>query len=136
MSAMCAYDRSKLHADVVTQMGCLHPISNSGRSFRWYAAEPPAPARSNALALALTGEVDRSTFDMFRAALGYTDIARGQSVVLDATGLAFIDHHALAALDDLGRRYDTRIAVLNAGRTVERIAEFMNFEHLMIGGPS
>ena len=68
-------------------------------------------------------------------ALDRTDIARGQPVVLDAAGLTFVDHHALAAVDDLGRRYDTQIAVLNAGHMVSRIVEIMEFEHLTIGRP-
>ena len=135
MSAMCAYDRSVLGSGAVTRVGCIHPVSNVGTSFRWHAADPVASPTSEAVALALTGEVDRSTYDLLRAALDRTDIARGQPVVLDVAGLTFVDHHALAAVDDLGRRYDTQIAVLNAGHMVGRIAEIMEFEHLTIGRP-
>ncbi|WP_304105976.1 MEDS domain-containing protein [Mycolicibacterium bacteremicum] len=136
MSALCAYDRSTLGADTVTKVGCIHPVSNVGTSFRWHAAEPVTPLTSEALALALTGEVDRSTYDVFRAALDRTDIDREQPVVLDVAGLTFVDHHALAALDDLASRHRTRIELRNAGRIVDRLAEFIEFEHLTVGGPA
>lgn len=136
MSAMCAYDRSVLGSGVVTQLGCIHPVSNVGTSFRWHAADPVASPTSEAVALALTGEVDRSTYDLLRAALDRTDIDPEQPVVLDVSGLTFVDHHALAALDDLASRYRTRIMLRNVGHIVDRIAEFIEFEHLTIGGPS
>lgn len=136
MSALCAYDRSSLGADAVSKVGCIHPVSNVGTSFRWHAAEPVTPQPSDALALALTGEVDRSAYEVFRAALDRTDIDPEQPVVLDVSGLTFVDHHALAALDDLASRYRTRIMLRNVGHIVDRIAEFIEFEHLTIGGPS
>ncbi|MGW0163050.1 MEDS domain-containing protein [Mycobacterium sp. NPDC003323] len=139
MSALCAYDRTVLGARGVAQVGCMHPVSNADTMFRWHAAgtlHNDSSPRRETVALALTGEIDRSAHDLFEAALNRTDIDRGQPVVVDAAGLTFVDHHALTALDDLGRRHDTRIIVHNAGYAVGRITDFMKFAHLTVGGPS
>lgn len=155
MSAMCAYDRTVLGADAVAQLACMHPVSNVDTMFRWHAAEVrdqdhsgTPPNLDTAVGVAsvsrgpgveivevlLNGEVDRSSRDLFRAALDRTDVLPGQPVVVNAAGLNFVDHHALAALDDFARRHDTRIAVQNAGYAVEQIAEFMDFEHVTVVG--
>lgn len=133
LSALCAYDRATLGAGAVAQVACMHPMTNADSMFRWHAADGDD---EDCVEVALSGEVDRSVRTLFSTALDRTDVERGQPIVVDARNVVFIDHHALAELDDLGRRYDARIVMRNAGFMVRRIVALMNLEHVILADPA
>lgn len=90
-AAMCAYNRNELPESAIGQLACLHPAGAGGSPFRLYAV-PHAR-------VALDGELDLDSRETFARALDRADLrADGGPVVVDASSLDFIDHHALFAL--------------------------------------
>ena len=126
-SAMCGYDRAVLGVDAVAELACMHPVSNARTMFRWHAAES---------GVALAGEIDRSVQTLFRKALHRTDLAQGEPVDMDVAGLDFVDHHAIAELDALGRQHQARIVLRNPGYLVARIVRLMKLDFVGVGESS
>jgi anti-anti-sigma regulatory factor len=112
-SALCAYDRTRLEADAVAEVACMHPASSPGASpFRLHAAP--------AVAAAVAGEVDRFSEQLFaealdRAALPVVD----GEIVIDASRLDFVDHRGILVLAALARR-ERATVVLRTNRTMPR----------------
>jgi MEDS: MEthanogen/methylotroph, DcmR Sensory domain/STAS domain len=108
-SAMCGYQRSELGDDAVTQLACLHPGGGGEQ----------APFRMHATAgadIALSGELDLTTVDLFAGSLDRTGVADGAGeVVIDASGLEFADHRNLLVLERMADRYG-RSVVLHTSR--------------------
>ncbi len=97
-SAMCAYHRGELGEETVAQLACLHPHTNSGTTEFWLHASSHA-------AVSLDGELDLATVDLFCLALERAELRPiGGELVIDATGLTFIDHRNLLALAAYARR--------------------------------
>ncbi|MEU4746903.1 MEDS domain-containing protein, partial [Actinosynnema sp. NPDC023658] len=107
MEAMCAYDRTRLGDDVVAQIACLHPRSaEDAAPFHLHAH---APAGTSAV---LDGELDLESHDLWPLALERADLPAGEDgIVIDATGLAFIDHRNLLALADHADRRGTTVVL-------------------------
>lgn len=137
-SAMCGYDRAVLGTDAVAELACLHPVSNAATMFRWHAAESGdgPPRAGGPVEVVLAGEIDRSVHALLRKALQRIDLEQGQLVELDVAGLDFIDHHAIAELDALGRRHQARIVLRNPGHLVTRVVELMTPETVGVGTPA
>jgi hypothetical protein len=93
MRAVCAYDRVELGDRAVAELACLHDTSHrAGVSFQLQ----PGPTTASAV---LYGELDAAGEDLFETALRRTDLASaGGQVTVEASGLRFIDHRALLAL--------------------------------------
>ncbi|MEU6641962.1 MEDS domain-containing protein [Saccharomonospora sp. NPDC046836] len=91
-ASFCAYDRTALGAEVVTQFACMHPVTSVGAApFRLHA--------SDSAALALCGELDLSTQDLLKLALERADPEpRNGELVIDASAVSFIDHRSLLLL--------------------------------------
>ncbi|MCE6995535.1 MEDS domain-containing protein [Saccharothrix sp. S26] len=100
MSAMCAYDRTELGDGAVAQLACLHPRSSTGATPFHLHAHAPDWASA-----ALDGELDLESRPLWSVALERADlpVADGE-IVIDATGLAFVDHRGLLALADHAER--------------------------------
>lgn len=96
-SAMCAYDRVALGAAAVEEVACLHPACHGHEAA--FALHAGADGT-----LVLRGEVDIASARIFVAALERaTDPLDGGELVVDASGLEFIDHRGLAELDRWAR---------------------------------
>jgi anti-anti-sigma regulatory factor len=96
ITGICAFDRGALDPDAFGEFACLHPRGDDGgMGFRLYAGAPADGA------LVLSGELDLAG----RAAFG-TALRRAAprpvdgKIVIDATGLRFVDHQALRVLED------------------------------------
>ncbi|ADB34392.1 hypothetical protein Kfla_5379 [Kribbella flavida DSM 17836] len=115
-SALCAYDRNQLADTAIAQLACLHPNTNAVVDFRLHAAPGGAPA--------LTGELDVLSDDLFALALERAQLeAASDQVVLDGTGLTFVDHAGLVRLSrhaaDRGVDVVLRTSWPGASRLVE-----------------
>jgi hypothetical protein len=124
MTAVCAYDRRELGDRAVAELACLHESSHAvGVTFQLHSGATTAEA-------VLDGEVED---DLFAEALGRTDLAAADGeVVVDATGLRFVDHRALIALD---RHAEARgmIAVVRTPLGVAaRLAGLLELTHVRV----
>ncbi|MFI7428815.1 MEDS domain-containing protein [Micromonospora sp. NPDC049836] len=109
MSAICAYDRRVLGDAAIDELACLHPESNTGVLFHLHALAGKEP-------VALRGELDPSNHEQFAAALDRVDPRPVDGrLLLDATGLRFVDHRSLLHLRDHARRHGAT-AVLRTSR--------------------
>jgi anti-anti-sigma regulatory factor len=109
ISGLCGLNRAEVGEAAVAQLACLHPEGDTDTPFRVHAA-PDAD-------VAVSGELDLATADLFPQALERTGLlAKGpDEVVVDVTGLRFIDHRNLIALVDLAHRR-RRTVVLRTSR--------------------
>lgn len=114
-SALCGYRRSELGDDTVAQLACLHPGGSAEQApFRMHAT-PDAD-------LALSGELDLTTVDLFAAAVDRAGLAdRGSEVVVDATSLDFADHRNLLVLERIADRHGRSVVLRTARRWPERL---------------
>ncbi|WP_219415912.1 MEDS domain-containing protein [Pseudonocardia nigra] len=128
-SAMCAYDRTALGPEVVAQVACMHPSAGAGVTpFRLYA--------SGHAAAALDGELDIHTRDRFASALERAALApSGGELVLDATGLTFVDHRTVLALAELARRLGATVVLRTALGTVRRLVTLLDVEGVRVEQP-
>ena len=111
-TAMCGYDRAELGDLAVAQLACLHPGGTAAATlFRVHAARDAD--------LVLSGELDLTTVDLFARALERTGALTGgrAEVVVDATGLRFVDHRNLFALAGTAHHHGCT-AVLRTRRSV------------------
>ncbi len=129
-SALCAYNRAELGDDIVAQVGCLHPtVTADAPLFRLHA--------STSAAVALAGELDLSSRELFPLALRRADLRpTGGELRIDASRLAFVDHRSLLALAEYARRREAT-AVLQTGlRSAARIVEILGLQNLRVDPPA
>lgn len=126
-SAMCCYDRAVIGDEAVADLACMHPSAREGASsFRVFAVEGAD--------LGVAGEVDTLSADRFVRALRRAVPPAGTEVVIDASGLSFIDHHGLLALDAMGAATaDGQTVVLeHAPPIAARVARLLELERVEV----
>jgi anti-anti-sigma regulatory factor len=98
LAALCLYDRRELPDALLADIAAVHPASHAPPTmvpFRVYS-QPDA--------LMLEGEVDYFSADALRRLLPMTPQDDGE-VVLDLSGLGFVDHHGVMALVEHARKF-------------------------------
>ena len=126
LTSICAYRRSEVSDHTMATMAGLHPLTNVDSSpFHIYADEPRRTA--------ITGEVDTMAIDLFETALGVTDaeVVNGE-LVLDASGLSFIDHRGMLALESYARRRETTLVLRNTTCSGSRLIEILGLERVRV----
>lgn len=127
-SAMCAYQVGQLTGDAVAQLACMHPHANRDASpFRLYAAN------GSDHAAALDGELDLATDELFRLALqrAAPRPCDGE-LVLDATGLDFIDHRSLLQLIGYAGARGSRLVLRTARPGPARIVDVLGLKDVRV----
>lgn len=126
--AMCAYDRSELGDEAVAEITCLHPAGNVEEPhFRLFAAAPGAGD------VEITGELDTTNRELFRTALDRTyQRPVAGDLVVQATGLRFVDHHALMALDEHARRRGTGVVLRTSRTSVARLVSLLGLRSVRV----
>ncbi len=126
LSAMCAYNRIELGKETIAQVACLHPTANDGAApFRLHA--------STRAAAALGGELDLTSRDLFSMALRRVDIRPTDGkLVIDATGLDFIDHRSMLALADYARSLDATVVLRTDLPSPARIIEILDLPDMQV----
>ena len=125
-SALCGYRRSELGDDTVAQLACLHPGGSAEQApFRMHAT-PDAD-------LALSGELDLTTVDLFAAAVDRAGLDdRGSEVVVDATGLDFADHRNLLVLERMADRHGRSVVLRTARHWPERLVAALGLTRVRV----
>ncbi|MFE9692496.1 STAS domain-containing protein [Micromonospora sp. NPDC005806] len=108
------------------ELACLHPETNVHVLFRLH----PTAAEA---AVTLSGELDPSNHRLFAAALDRADPRPVDGrLLVDATGLRFIDHRCLLHLRDHARRHGAT-AVLRTSRSVAaRLVELLELTEIQV----
>lgn len=122
-AALCAYNRVELGDHVVRQLACMHPaVSANATPFRLHAATDGAAA-------SLGGELDLASRGLFPVALRRADLRpAGGEIVIDATGLTFVDHHSLLVLDELGRSRRAVVVLRTPLRSIGRMVTLLELD--------
>jgi anti-anti-sigma factor len=127
-SALCAYDVRELGDDAIAQLACLHPNTNLGTSgFRLHAAA------GEDYSVTLNGELDLSTEDLFTTALERADLSpRGGELVVDATGLDFIDHRSVLRLLEHARSRAATLVLHTSHPCPTRMVELLGLADVRV----
>lgn len=135
-SALCAFDRSRLGADVAAAFAELHPLVNDGATrFQLFFGE-----RHD---LDLRGEVDLTDVQALRRTLEIvvTGAVTGSAITghpvgdlhVDAARLRFIDHHGLLVLDEFGEERGTTLVLHDAQATcAHEVADLLHLQHVRV----
>ncbi|MEV0682116.1 MEDS domain-containing protein [Actinosynnema sp. NPDC050436] len=129
-SAVCAYDRTRVAESSIHQVACMHPRTNAvAAGFRLHGA--------GGRVTALGGEVDPFTSDLFALALSRADLQpQGGRLVLDATGLAFIDHHGLRRLAEHAAARDLVAVLRTDWPGAARLVELLQLDSVFVEQPA
>ncbi|BCJ48888.1 hypothetical protein Asp14428_03630 [Actinoplanes sp. NBRC 14428] len=124
-SALCGYDRRALGVAACDELACLHPESDA--QFRLYAT--PAEVADAGLA----GELDDASRSLLALALDRAEPspAAGE-LVIDATGLTFIDHNSLLDLDAYARRRGLTAVLRTRLFSAAHLAELLDLPSLRV----
>ncbi|NES14873.1 MULTISPECIES: MEDS domain-containing protein [Micromonospora] len=126
MSAICAYDRRELGDAAIAELACMHPETNADVLFRLHATAGEA-------VVALGGELDPSNHRLFAAALDRADPRPADGrLVVDATGLRFVDHRSLLHLRDHARRHGATLVLRTAHPAAARLAELLDLPEVRV----
>lgn len=122
VTAMCCFDLGHLGSAAVTELACLHPLTNHDTPFQLYAEHDSD--------IALTGTVDRSCADLFTTALAHaTAPVSGKELVIDGRGLT-IDDYGLFALDRLARDHDRKVILRGSSPRTIQLIEQLDLTHI------
>ncbi|MEU4769665.1 MEDS domain-containing protein [Actinosynnema sp. NPDC023794] len=125
-SAMCAYSVAEVGDSAFAQLACLHPNTNAQwPGFRLHAAGDHVTA--------LGGEVDTATGDLFAQALDRVDLRlRDGELVLDATGLTFLDHGGLLRLANHAAHRGAPLAIRASWPGLGRLVELLELPDVRV----
>ncbi|WP_447002157.1 MEDS domain-containing protein [Saccharothrix isguenensis] len=125
-SAMCAYSSAEIDDSAFAQLACLHPNTNARLpGFRLHAVDDHVTA--------LGGEVDSYTGGLFTQALDRIDLRlRDGELVLDATGLTFIDHNSLLRLADHAAHLGAPLVLRASWPGLARLVDLLNLGNVHV----
>ncbi len=122
MSGLCGFDRAQLTPEATTALACLHPAARAGITpFRVHSANHKAD-------LAVAGELDLSAIDDFRACLDRISVEFEGELVVDGTGLEFVDHRGLESIRDFASRSGATAVLRTSSRIPGRLIELLALE--------
>ncbi|HEY8371980.1 MAG TPA: MEDS domain-containing protein [Pseudonocardiaceae bacterium] len=126
VTGMCAYNRAELGEDVITQLACMHPVTNHDTvPFRVHATEHAE--------VGLRGEIDLTGEELFRWVLERVEFQpAGGKTVVDATGLDFIDHHGLLTLENHARNHDATVVLQTRRPVTARLIELLRLTRVRV----
>jgi hypothetical protein len=126
LSAMCAYDRRVLGDATISQLASLHPnTSNELTPFRLYAGGEAAAT--------LDGELDIDSLELLSLALERADLGvEDGEIVLDGTGLSFVDHRNLSALAAFAGRLGATAVLRTSYALPARLIEILDLEGVRV----
>ncbi|WP_203897964.1 MEDS domain-containing protein [Virgisporangium aliadipatigenens] len=128
VTGVCAFDRIALDTGTFRDMACLHPRGDSaGVPFRLYGC-PPADG-----AMVLAGELDLAGRTQFEVALARAAPRPvGGEIVIDASGLRFVDHRALRVLEEYAKRLRSTVVLRGPVCVAAELVELLDLSHLRV----
>ena len=127
---ICACDASLLAGEALAETASIHPLTEGVSSpFRLHATVGADSA--------LDGEIDAFAVPLLERVLGSVrDGDTSRKVVIDATGLGFVDHHGLLALERHADRFGlTGVVLRHASSTVGHLVELLGLRCVRVEVP-
>jgi anti-anti-sigma regulatory factor len=130
-SAMCAYDRTVLGPDALTQLVTMHPLTTEAAAFQLHAS-----SRLDCAA-AISGELDVASAELLALALDRAELRpTGGELVLDATELTFIDRRSLGLLAEYARDLDATLVLRTDQHVPHRLTQLLAWDNVRIDAVS
>ena len=131
-SAMCAFNRTEIGADALAQLGSMHPLATeSVTRFHLHASDRPG------CVAALSGELDLASGLQLQLALDRAALTPFDGkLVLDATGLTFVDGARLAAIADHASGLGAVLVLRTDQYVPRRLAEMLTVDNVRIEAAS
>jgi anti-anti-sigma regulatory factor len=125
-SAMCAYRRPEVTAAVIERLACAHPVTNvTDAPFHLYAGVDGATA--------LVGELDIASETLFSLALtAAAPPAVDGWIVVDATGLGFVDHRSLLTLSRYARGRQAGVVLRTRRPHLARLVTLLELDNVRV----
>ena len=124
LTRLCAYDLDVLGERAVAELACVHTLVHGNLSPFRLRATPRAAA-------ALAGAVDAFSAARLEQALRRIAVAASpREVVIDATGVEFLDHRALLALNRHATRTGAIIVLRSPPSIVTRLINLLDLHAL------
>ena len=127
-SAMCGYDGSVLDASAAHELASIHPLTGgTDPTFAIFAVGDGV--------VAAVGEIDAMNASTFGTTVERILAVHPSDIVtLDGSGLAFIDHNGLLALDRAAASKGVRLRLVGAPGVAIRLSTIVRFAHLEVSG--
>lgn len=112
---------------------CLRPSTSSARLLRALFADKPTPMSSTPRTLAIAGELDLNRVPVVREQLAALISGKAPRILLDLTGLTYIDSSGLALfIESLQRMqsYGGKLALFGLSDTVRHILEIARLDQI------
>ena len=125
---ICACDASALSAEALTETASIHPLTQGvSTPFCLYATD--------AADFAVQGEIDALGVALFERLLESVPASdAGDRLVIDASGLGFIEHRSLLALERHAERRDLSVVLARAPGVAGRIAGLLDLRRVRLQG--
>lgn len=125
-SAMCGYDGSVLDASAAHELASIHPLTGgTDPTFAMFALDDDV--------VAAVGEIDAMNADTFGTTVRRILAAHnGDAVTVDGSGLAFIDHNGLRALDGAAAAAGVRVRLVGAPSVAMRLSTIVPLAHVEV----
>lgn len=135
VSALCAFRGDELGSDAAAEIVCLHPLIRPETSPYQLFSTTTADGADTAdfAGVGLRGELDLLALDLLTRTLNRAvGPVPAPMWVIDATGLGFIDHLNLVALDDFARCRDTTIVLQTVLSGPARLARILRLNSVQV----
>jgi anti-anti-sigma regulatory factor len=127
---LCAGDSTILDDDALAETVCIHPSSEGFSSPFHLRAAIDAD-------FALDGEIDALTAGLLERVVGW--VREGEAspqLIIDARGLAFVEHRSLLALERYAERTGVAaVLVRDASRTAQRLVGLLGLRRVRVETP-
>jgi anti-anti-sigma regulatory factor len=126
LRSLCGFDRDTLGREATDELAALHPV----------VIPEPGPFQLHAgpgTSLVISGELDASSEATLVSVLRHVGpTSASERVIIDATGLQFVDHRALCALEDFARTHDTTVVLRGAHRIAATICALLELDRVVV----
>ncbi len=125
-SGLCGFDQRHVTPAATTALASLHPAARAGVTpFQVYCSDHGAD-------LALAGELDISATGDFRACLDRIDLDLTRELVVDGSGLDFVDHRGLVSIRDFASRLGATAVLRTSSETPGRVIALLGMEGIRV----
>lgn len=126
LTAICAYDATTVDRRTLGDLASLHQELKSRRPVTAFCLYPTPGG------LALTGDVDAVSVPRLERALACVDPGPDRPLVIDVSGLTFLNHAGLLTIEGFARREDVPVRLVGASATVHKLHDVLDLDRSVL----